>query len=433
MNLSELPLDEIEEGDRARDDYGTLDDLTESIKDKGIIQPITVAQCGAGHYRLLAGGRRLRAATLVGLPTIPCIIRESGGEVDDREIELLENVVRKDFTWQERCHLEEQIYKLREVADPNWSQRKTATLIGRPQSALSQDMELCQAMRAVPELAEADSQNEAWKKWQRIKEDLAVQHIIQERRATDSALPKDAPVPLTSSKKFDSLSHYVDSKYHIGDAIAEMQKLSPGIIDFAEVDPPYAVNLKAHRKKAKDQHIVHDYNELPEETYADWLEKLFFALFRVMKPNSFGILWYGSKWYPEVTRTLIKAGFAYTATPAIWVKTGGGYSPNPKTNLANLYENFIVFRKGSPTLCKEGRANVFQFAQPSAANRIHPTERPVELMEELLRVFTNEACITLIPFLGSGATLRAAYNLDRVAFGYDLNSVYRDRLLAKES
>jgi site-specific DNA-methyltransferase (adenine-specific) len=294
-------------------------------------------------------------------------------------------------------------------------------------------MELCQAMRAVPELAEADSQNEAWKKWQRIKEDLAVQHIIQERRATDSALPKDAPVPLTSSKKFDSLSHYVDSKYHIGDAIAEMQKLSPGIIDFAEVDPPYAVNLKAHRKKAKDQHIVHDYNELPEETYADWLEKLFFALFRVMKPNSFGILWYGSKWYPEVTRTLIKAGFAYTATPAIWVKTGGGYSPNPKTNLANLYENFIVFRKGSPTLCKEGRANVFQFAQPSAANRIHPTERPVELMEELLRVFTNEACITLIPFLGSGATLRAAYNLDRVAFGYDLNSVYRDRLLAKES
>lgn len=432
MKVIECKLDLIQEGERARIEYGDIEELAESIKEHGVIQPISVVEQGA-LFRILAGGRRYRAAKLAGLESIPAIVRAELKESSSLEIELVENVHRKDFDWVERCQLEERIYKLKEKEDSNWSQRKTANLLGRARSALSQDLELAGAIKVIPELAEADTQSDAWKKWVHIKDDAAVKTIVrQQEEKAEQIVDTEKPVAPEARKKFTSFRQYIETKYIVKDCFEGMKNVGSGIVDFVEVDPPYAVDLAAHRKKAQDQHIVSTYNELDEANYPKFLCKLSKELFRIMKANSYGILWYGSKWYPQVIRALEKAGFKITLTPAIWIKSGGGYSPNPKIQLANLYENFIVFRKGLPTLAREGRANVFQFGQPSSKERIHPTERPILLMQELLEIFTNESCIICVPFLGSGVTLRAAYNLNRVAFGYDMDGTYRDRLIAKE-
>ena len=106
--LKHVKLPDITVQDRARQDFGDLEALKESIKAKGILQPITLTS----DLVLLAGGRRFQACTDLGLESIPAILRDSSDLLDSKEIELMENVFRKDFTWQERAKLTAEIDEL---------------------------------------------------------------------------------------------------------------------------------------------------------------------------------------------------------------------------------------------------------------------------------------------------------------------------------
>ena len=61
MKVDIVPIDAIIEGERRRKEYGNVGELVHSIKKEGLIQPLAVVDMGDGKYRLLAGGRRLRA------------------------------------------------------------------------------------------------------------------------------------------------------------------------------------------------------------------------------------------------------------------------------------------------------------------------------------------------------------------------------------
>src|SRR5690606_8340086 len=116
-----VKLGEITVEDRAREDYGDLDELMESIMEKGVLQPITLALKDDGTLKLLAGGRRYESSLRLGLPTVPAIIREGETEITELEIELIENVHRKDFTWVEKANLTDRIDQLYKSKDSNWS------------------------------------------------------------------------------------------------------------------------------------------------------------------------------------------------------------------------------------------------------------------------------------------------------------------------
>ena len=77
-------------------DATELDDLTASIKAKGVIQPLVV-RAKAGKYTLIAGERRLRAAKLAGLKTVPARVLEIDDEADMLELSLIENLQRHDL------------------------------------------------------------------------------------------------------------------------------------------------------------------------------------------------------------------------------------------------------------------------------------------------------------------------------------------------
>src|ERR1035437_2321183 len=99
--LKHVALKDIKVPERFRIDYGDMETFTNSIREKGILQPITLSP----DFTLQAGGRRLKGATMAGLEKIPALIRKVEGEIDSREIELIENTFRKDFTWQERVSI----------------------------------------------------------------------------------------------------------------------------------------------------------------------------------------------------------------------------------------------------------------------------------------------------------------------------------------
>ena len=94
-----LPISQVEPGlnqPRKRFDQEALDDLTESIRTHGIIQPLTVRRLASGSYQIIAGERRWRAAKAAGLAEVPVVIIEA----DDRkvmELGLIENLQREDL------------------------------------------------------------------------------------------------------------------------------------------------------------------------------------------------------------------------------------------------------------------------------------------------------------------------------------------------
>ena len=81
---------------RAGFDENSLRELAQSIKEKGIIQPVVVSRVGDGTFRLIAGERRWRAAKLAGVDKIPAIIKDVS-PAEAVEIALIENIQREDL------------------------------------------------------------------------------------------------------------------------------------------------------------------------------------------------------------------------------------------------------------------------------------------------------------------------------------------------
>ena len=200
-------------------------------------------------------------------------------------------------------------------------------------------------------------------------------------------------------------------------------------MNFAEVDPPYGIDLKAKRKKETDQ--LKDYNEIEAKDYPEFLKNVATQVFRVLEPNSFCVWWYGPTWHDRVLTTLRGVGFHVDEIPAIWYKPGGGVSNNPDTYLARSYEPFFVCRKGNPILRFRGHSNVFPIPGVPTSQRIHPTERPVELIQEILQTFVYPGARVIIPFLGSGNSLIACYKEGMIGVGYDKAQSYKDGFLAR--
>lgn len=416
MKVELSKIEDIIVGERFREDFGELDDLAASIKERGIIQPISIDSSN----NLLAGGRRLAAATKLGLKTVPTITLETAGELDSREIELIENTLRKDFTWPERAALERRIFDLRREKDPNWTQRDQAELMGGSKGATSRRLVLAEVMEAIPELGEAATESEAWKKYTRLKEDVI----------TASLMAEDDP-------KFDKVYKSCEKAYKIGDAIAGMKSIRGlrGKIHFCEVDPPYGVELHSRKDRNQDLTKMDNYNEVDAKEYPAFLETVATQCFELMAEHSFLIWWFGPQWYAPVRDTLRKVGFKVGDIPAVWTKGSAGQTASPDTMLGSAYEPFFIARKGMPKLRQAGRSNVFHFEPVPPQNKVHPTERPIALMKEIMDTFCWPKSNVCVPFMGSGVTVRAVYMNQSMGFGWDLdelckrrfiNSVYKD-------
>ena len=112
-----------------------LSELADSIRQHGILQPLSVRRTGTG-YELIAGERRLRAAQMVNLNEIPCIVMN----MDDKESSLaamVENLQRQDLDFAEEAR---GISRL--MSDWNMSQEQVARMLGQSQSAIANKLRL---------------------------------------------------------------------------------------------------------------------------------------------------------------------------------------------------------------------------------------------------------------------------------------------------
>lgn len=113
-----------------------------------------------------------------------------------------------------------------------------------------------------------------------------------------------------------------------------------------------------------------------------------------------------------------------------WVKS----NPMPRNRdrrYVNSVENAVtIVKKGKKWTFNRQRLTyengLFKYPIVSPKERIHPTQKPVQLMEDLVRIHSNESDVILDPFLGSGSTGVAAVNLNRDFIGYELDQDYFD-------
>jgi ParB/RepB/Spo0J family partition protein len=424
MEVREIELDQIIVEERFRQDLGNIDELVASIKEKGLIQPITIST----GLRLLAGGRRLEAHKRLGLKSIPAITRGTANIQDEREIELYENIHRKDLTWQERARLEKAIYDLK----GRTSLQAVADETGGSKSNTRRHILLAEAMESIPELGKLKDEADAWKALNKIREGIVIGAITKRAQEQASELDEaEASADIAAFKQ-------ADTSYRLGDAFDGLDSLwsvggTPQYFDVAEVDPPYGIDLvQVKRAQGETKSINEDqYQEVEHNDYEEFLADLAHRVHAMLKPDAFCIWWFGITHYNIVREALRRAGFSFSDVPAIWDKGNQGQTNQPNVNLANCYESFFLARKGSPVLIRPGRSNIFSFTPESAGKKIHPTERPIELIQELLRLTTVPGARVLSPFLGSGNTLRAAWSLDMVGLGWDLDKPIRNKFLLR--
>jgi ParB family chromosome partitioning protein len=114
----------------------TIDELAQSIKVYGIIQPLTVRKLSHDRYELVAGERRLRASKKLGLSEVPVILIDITDK-DSAAIALLENLQREDLNYIEEA---EAYYNL--IKDHSYTQEQLAEVIGKKQSTIANKIRL---------------------------------------------------------------------------------------------------------------------------------------------------------------------------------------------------------------------------------------------------------------------------------------------------
>lgn len=148
---STLPISQVESyaaQPRKHFDEEKLEELAESIRQHGMIQPLTVRKLSSGYYQIIAGERRWRAARLAGLTEVPAVVIEA----DDRkamELAMIENLQREDLNPMEEAEGYRSL-----VEQYGMTQEQAAQRVGKSRSAVANAIRLLSLTPKLRQLVE---------------------------------------------------------------------------------------------------------------------------------------------------------------------------------------------------------------------------------------------------------------------------------------
>ncbi|BCH14979.1 DNA methyltransferase [Mesorhizobium sp. L-2-11] len=193
---------------------------------------------------------------------------------------------------------------------------------------------------------------------------------------------------------------------HQGDCISIMRQMPARSVDFILTDPPYLV-----RYQSRDgRRIINDDN-------GSWLEPAAREMFRVLKPDSLCVSFYGWTQTDRFMSAWRAAGFRIVGHMVFRKK----YASAARF-VSYTHESAYVLAKGQPALPENPPADVIDF--PYTGNKLHPTQKPVAILKPLIEAFCPQGGLVLDPFCGSGSTLVAACEVDCDYVGIELDRTY---------
>lgn len=196
------------------------------------------------------------------------------------------------------------------------------------------------------------------------------------------------------------------SRFIQGDSLKIMSTFPDNAIDFILTDPPYLVDYTDRSGRS----IANDKND-------EWLLPACQQMFRVLKPNSLMVSFYGWNRVEKFVDAWKKSGFRIVGhlvfKKRYTSKTGF---------LGHSHENAYLLAKGRPVMPVKPMKDVQSWQY--TGNLYHPTQKPVSSLQPLIESFTQPHAIVLDPFAGSGSTCIAAALSGRRYIGIELLAEY---------
>uniref|UniRef100_A0A6M3LEC6 Putative methyltransferase n=1 Tax=viral metagenome TaxID=1070528 RepID=A0A6M3LEC6_9ZZZZ len=435
INVPMIEIDKIIIPERARVELGeSYDKLKISIEKRGQITPIIINK---KDNELVDGFRRLTALKELSIIHAKVAYEEDLTPIEKKLMELEANI-HEPLTWDEKAKLRDQIHKIyvemhgkavRGHDSEGWGIKETAEIMGVSQAVISQDLNLVEVMTDVPGLKKMKSRRQALKMVDRFKE-IAILTEIAKRE----------------SKKQSSGFPYILKH---GDA-SEIVKtdIEEETIDLVIYDPPWGIDVDriASSRGPRGEKTTFDDSE---DAALNLNNALLPELYRVMKADAHMYMFIGIQfkdlytdlltnyetlihrvnimldWFPQMKLQLLEMkkraldlqktrlwSFHVEPVPLIWVKEGGGYTDFDYKFMPR-YETILFCSKGIKKRLNEVSSNIFEFNRPATTERIHTQEKPVDLIQRLIRLSSQPNEIILDPCAGSFVTAIAATITDR--------------------
>ena len=382
---------------REETNYGDLSSLAESIKKFGIIQPIHVDP----QNNLIWGGRRLAASILAGVEELPVMVRfDVNSPLALKELELEENLYRHNLTPQEELNAQEELCRLREVQaharGEVYTDKSTADDLGKAKSTLSQDRAIFAAMMEKPELREMESKKAIWSRYRQIK----IQEILAEKARRAGERVKSAIV--------------------LGQCPSALVGIADGSVDLVVCDPPFGVNLRTSAMANWSQTMdATGYEDNPQDI-EEMIVGTATELSRIMADGAHIYMFCAVMQFHYIVETFAKLGFTMDPCALIWVK--------PTAVQMNAYEQWVHRTEHIAWGFKGQRRHPLSEQAPDAIftynipqGKYHVAQKPVDMLERIIKLSSVEGQLVLDCFCGSGSTLVAAVNTRRRFAGVDMN------------
>ena len=406
-----IKINEIKISERVRKKLENVTDLSESIKELGLLQPILINK----EKILIAGHRRIVAHNVLGLKEIECNIINPTNELQKLDMELSENIKREDFNPMELAKGLARRKELYEILHPETKVGVTGK--GRPKDSLSDSDNLKE--RFTLDTAKKYKISET-----KIKETIQLNDIKPElqKDVEDNKKTKSQALAIhRKEKKIEKIKKDIQDVsteelgLFQGDCLTQLDKIKNNSIACLIIDAPYGIDYQSNHKLAKHEKIANDKSDAFE-----LLDKSLEKVRSKMLDNSHAYIFTSWKVIDNV-KPIVARHFKIKNV-LIWNKNNWSMG-DLKGNYAEKYEMIIFATKGDRDLLGDKRpVNVLDFARTGNSN--HPTEKPVNLLKELIKNSTVEGETVLDYFAGSGSTLVASKELKRNWIGIEINEEY---------
>ena len=211
-------------------------------------------------------------------------------------------------------------------------------------------------------------------------------------------------------------------EFKLGDGVESSKLLVDRAIDLLLTDPPYGISNSYTCESQVPRRLRKDGTDfiMPKGNFGDWdgaIEPREWADIVLPKVGGWAVIFCAQSQIGEYSDVLKSHKFNAVGT-LVWHKTNP-VPFNHKYKPINAWEALVVGKRPGTKFNGSVVHNVFQYKSPSPQQRIHPTQKPLPLIEEFIRLFSNEGDWVFDPFAGGATTVIAARGLGRKVLAYE--------------
>jgi ParB-like chromosome segregation protein Spo0J len=460
MNLN---LTQIICEDRLRDfDQDHIEELKESISDKGLMQPIVVVEQEGDTYRLVAGGHRLESFRQLGESQIPCVLLEDflrqQGKLDDNthltksqllQYEIEENVKRLSMSWQDRVLAVEKYHKMSEreaiKSGDTWLQSQTGSLLGIDQSYVSRFLVLAKRLRSEPEgaIASAGTVRDAIKlllqekleqtqkkqidllkrKRQEVQAKASTTGVELDKlrvsaAASDGGDQVDSGGEETTQGESEKITKEdIYGLYYHGDALDTLREVAKvKKINHIITDPPYGIDMDNLKQKNIEKVAATHQVEPNVALLMAFLD----VAYEVIDPKGFLCMWYDLDHHEKLINRAKEIGWKPCRWPFVWCKSSSCANQAAAYNFTKSTEVCMILRRSEESVLVQKQPNNF-IVTPNTNDSGHPFHKPAPVWGRLIEAVSYEGQTIVDPFAGTGSCMSAAFSLGRDPVGIEID------------